>query len=389
MNFGLSDAERARRDGVRAFIEGISSADMDGFGAEMRALEVERHAPSFYRRLAERGWIGLGWPEPYGHPASETERFVLHEELDCAGMPMYGPDIAEAIGWMLTRHGPASLAAVHLPHILDGSWTYAGAYSEPEAGSDLLAMRTQAALDGDVYRLRGSKLWTSSAHIADWIFSIVRTDPSGQRQRGLSMVLVEANAPGVEIRPVHLMGGWRVNAIFFDDVAVPVANVIGAPGDGWRVLAEALNVERALSYGGREGRLFLARLLHRYAGRADALDEARVEELGRFVMELEVERLLNLRVAAMGERGAPPSAEASMSKLAGSETAQRLAQWAADLLAPESLYRAAAEQRPHDALAASVEELLRVSTVYTIIGGTSEVQRNVVAQRGLGLPRPE
>jgi len=389
MNFGLSDAERAWREEVRGFIDEITAADMAVFAEEMRTLEVERHAPSFYRRLAERRWIGLGWPEPYGRPGSETERFVVHEEMDCAGLPMYGPDIAEAIGWMLARHGPPELADVHLPRILDGTWTYAGAYSEPEAGSDLLALRTQAVLDGDTYRVRGSKLWTSSAHLADWIFAIVRTDPGSDRQRGLSMLLVDAKAPGVEIRPVHVMGGWRVNAVFFDDVPVPASNVVGAPNDGWRVLAEALNVERALSYGGREGRLLVARLLRRVTGRADALGEARLEELGRFVMELEVERLLNLRVAAMAERGAPPSAEASMSKIVGSELAQRLAQWAADLLAPETVFRAGAGEEPSDALTASVEEMLRVATVYTIIGGTSEVQRNVVAQRGLGLPRAD
>lgn len=382
MNFGLSDAERARRDEVRSFIDEIDAAQMDAFRREMRTLHVERHAPSFYAKLAERGWIGSGWAD--AGPTSEIERFVIHEELDCAGLPMYGPDISEAIGWMLVRHGPPELAARHLPRIVDGTWTYAGAYSEPEAGSDLLALRTRAVRDGDVYRVRGSKLWTSAAHTADWIFAIVRTDPAGERQQGLSMILIDAAAPGVEIRPVEVMGGWRVNAIFFDDAAVPASDVVGGEGEGWRVLSEALNVERALSYGGREGRLLVARLLARFSGRADALDEARFEELGRFVMELEVDRLLNLRIAAMGERGDIPAAEASMSKIVGSELAQRLAQWTADVLAPETLYR-----DEGDALEATVEELLRVSTVYTIIGGTSEVQRNVVAQRGLGLPRPE
>ena len=381
MNFGLDSSERALRDEVRAFLDEFGAEEMDALRAEMRSLEVERYAPSFQRRLAQRGWIGLGWP---GRPATETQRFVLHEELDSASLPTYGLEINEAIGWMIARHGSEELKATHLPRIIDGSWAYAGAYSEPEAGSDLLALQTRAVREGDHYRVRGSKLWTSSAHLADWIFALVRTDPGAERQRGLSVLLVDARADGVEIRPVRVMGGWRVNAIFFDDALVPAGNVVGEPDDGWRVLAEALNVERAMSFGGREGRLLIARLLHRFERRADALRDAELEQLGRFVMELEVERLLNLRIAAMGERNDVPSAEASVNKVVGSELAQHIAQWTADLLGPESQYPSG-----HDPLAASVEEMLRVSTVYTIIGGTSEVQRNVIAQRGLGLPRAE
>jgi len=381
MNFGLSDQERSFRDDVRAFVDEVGAADMAALRAQMRELEVERYTPAFHRRIAERGWVGLGWP---GRPATVTERFILHEELDSASLPTYGLEINEAIGWMLVRHGPTELAATHVPRIVDGSWAYAGAYSEPEAGSDLLALTTRAVREGENYRVNGSKLWTSSAHLADWIFALVRTDPSADRGRGLSVVLIDAKASGVEIRPVRVMGGWRVNAIFFDDVLVPAGNIVGEPDDGWRVLAEALNVERAMSFGGREGRLLMARLMRRFAGRAEDLTQSELEQVGRFVMELEVERLLNLRIAAMGERGDVPSAEASINKVVGSELAQRIAQWAADLLGPETQYADG-----EDPLAAAVEEMVRVSTVYTVIGGTSEVQRNVIAQRGLGLPRAE
>lgn len=387
MNFGLDDDERAWRDEVRAFVETISGTDMEGFRREMAELEVERHAPRFYRMLCERGWVGLGWPEPYGRPVSETERFVLHEELDSAGLPMYGVEINEAIGWMLVRHGSDELRREHLPRITRGDTWYAGGYSEPEAGSDLLALKTRAIRDGDHFRVSGSKLWTSSAHLADFIFAIVRTDPEAERHRGLSVLLIDTKSPGVEITPVPVMGGWRVNLCFFDDVLVPVTNVVGPIDEGWSVLAEALDLERTMSFGGREGRLWLSRFLHRYEGRADDLGEHRLIELGRFVTELEVERLLGLRLAAMGERGARMSAEASMAKVYGSELAQRLAQWLADELAPETLYCAERGAPADDRLAADMEEMLRVSTVYTVIGGTSEVQRNTIAQRGLELPR--
>lgn len=387
MNFGLDEDERAWRDEIRAFVDEITGADMEGFRREMAELEVERHAPSFYRKLCERGWIGLGWPEPYGRPVSETERFVLHEELDTAGLPMYGVEINEAIGWMIVRHGSDELRAEHLPRITRGDTWYAGGYSEPEAGSDLLALRTRAVRDGNTFRVSGSKLWTSSAHLADYVFAIVRTDPDARRQHGLSILLIDTTAPGVEITPVPVMGGWRVNLCFFDDVVVPTADVVGEVGQGWSVLAEALDLERTMSFGGREGRLWLARFLQRYASRADELTEDRLVDLGRFVTELEVERLLGLRLAAMGERGASMSAEASMAKVFGSELAQRVAQWLADVLAPETLSREDRGSPADDRLAADMEEMLRVTTVYTVIGGTSEVQRNTIAQRGLRLPR--
>ncbi len=387
MNLGLDERERAWRDEVRAFVEELSGTDVAGFRREMAELDVERHSPTFYRMLCARGWVGLGWPAPDGRPVSETDRFVFHEEIDTAGLPMYGVEINEAIGWMLVRHGSDALRRDHLPRITRGESWYAGGYSEPDAGSDLLALKTRAVRDGDSFRVSGSKLWTSSAHLADFVFAIVRTDPDATRHRGLSIILIDTTLPGVEITAVPVMGGWRVNQCFFDDVVVPAANVVGEIDQGWSVLAEALDVERAMSFGGREGRFWLARLLRRLEGRADALGEARLEELGRLVMDLEVERLLGLRLAAIGERGAIASAEASMTKVFGSELAQRQAQWMADLLEPESLFREARAGTVDDQLAADIEEMLRVTTVYTVIGGTSEVQRNTIAQRGLGLPR--
>ena len=387
MNFGLDERERTWRDEVRTFADEVTGADMVEFRREMARLDVERHARSFYDQLARRGWVGLGWPEPYGRLVTETERFVLHEELDSAGLPMYGVEINEAVGWMLVRHGSDELCAEHLPHIVNGTRWYAGGYSEPEAGSDLLALQTRAVPDGDSFRVTGSKLWTSSAHLADYVFAIVRTDPDAQRHRGLSIILIDTSLPGVDITPVRVMGGWRVNLCFFDDVVVPARNVIGELDQGWTVLSEALDLERAMSFGGREGRLWLARYLHRTAARDEELDDAELEAVGRFVMDLEVERLLGLRLAAMGERDAVASAEASMAKVFGSELAQELVAWLADRLGPDVLFEERRGEPAPDQFAADTEEVLRAATVYTVIGGTSEVQRNTIAGRGLGLPR--
>jgi len=386
VNFGFDDDERAWRDEIRSFVDTLGAADILAYREEMAELEVERHAPSFYEELCARGWIGLGWPEPDGRPATETQRLLLHEELDTAGLPMYGVEINEAIGWMLVRHGSPELRALHLPQIVSGSRMYAGGYSEPEAGSDLLALRTRAERDGDVWRVNGSKLWTSAAHIADTIFAVVRTDPDSTRHHGLSILLIDTDLPGVTIEPVRVMGGWRVNLCTFEDVATPAGNVVGNVGAGWDVLSQALDLERSMSFGGREGRLWLTRFIHRLAGSAGTLSDAQLEELGRFVAELEVERLLGMKVAAMGERGEAATAAASAAKVYGSELAQRLAQWLADLLGSDALFPRS-DATPPDPFAADMEEMLRVTTAYTVIGGTSEIQRNMLATHGLGLPR--
>jgi 3-oxocholest-4-en-26-oyl-CoA dehydrogenase alpha subunit len=324
VELGFTAEQRAWRDEVRALADSYGASEILAVRAEMESLEVERHAPSFYRELCQRGWVGLGWPEPHGRSATHIDRFVLHEELDAAGLPLYGVEISEAIGWMLVRHGPPELAATHLPKIVDGTWTYAGAYSEPEAGSDLLALRTRATRDGDVYRVSGSKLWTSGAHLADWIFAVLRTDPSAaKRHEGLSIVLIDTTSAGVEIRPVPVMGGWRVNACFFDEVEVPVERRVGGEGEGWAILSQALDVERSMSFGGRESRLLLARVIDRLSD--GDMGDADLERLGWLVTELEVERLMGLRLATMADRGESATVSASIAKVFGSELAQHVA----------------------------------------------------------------
>lgn len=382
MNFGFDERERAWRDEVRAFVETIDGDRVLELRREMDELDIERHAVTFYRELCDRGWVGLAFPEPWGRGATVTERMIIHEELDAAALPLWGMETSEAIGWMLVRSGPPELAEIHLPRILDGSWQYSGAYSEPQAGSDLLALSTRAERRGEVYVVNGAKLWTSSAHLADWIFAIVRTDPASRRHHGLSMLLIDTASPGVDVQPVRVMGGWRVNAVFFEDVEVPVGNLVGQEHEGWSVLATALNEERSMSFGGREARLFLTRVLHRFAGHTDELAPRDLEAIGRLATELEVDRLLNLRVAAMAERGLPPAAESSMSKVFGSELAQDVAAWLTDLFGTSAQVPDAA-----DTLVADAELFQHTATVLTIIGGTSEVQRNIVATQGLGLPK--
>jgi alkylation response protein AidB-like acyl-CoA dehydrogenase len=225
-------------------------------------------------------------------------------------------------------------------------------------------------------------LWTSNAHLSTWCCLLVRTDSEQTRHRGLSVLLVNLRSPGITIQPVWVMGGWRVNSVFYDNVRVPVANLVGELNQGWKVITGNLDEERAMSFGGTETRLLCARLIHRLSGRAHELSEGDLETLARFVMDLETDRLLYLRVALAAARGEDTSGIGPMSKVHGSELAQRFVEWATELLGKETLF-----PDSEDVLAADLEEQLRAATVLTVIGGTSEVQRNMIATRYLDLPR--
>lgn len=384
MNFAPDLEEAKYRDLFREIAEDYDWAKMREIRDEIEANDAERYSIPFLKMLGEHGLIGLSWPQPHGKEATAAQRMLFAEELECQGFPGYGLTQTERQGSMLTRVGTPEQIERFLPNTVNASWRYCSGLSEPGAGSDLLSLRTSARRDGDHYIVNGSKLWTSGAHLAHWVSAIVRTDPEATRHRGLSVLLIEMSSPGIVVQPVRVMGGWRVNAVFFDDVRVPVENLVGAENKGWEVLTGNLNDERAMSFGGTETRLFLNRMLHRYSGRADELDDAQLEELGRLVTDCEADRLMYLRVALQAGRNDDNSGTGPMSKVFGSELAQRFVRWASDLLGQDAMYP---ESENSDQLAADIEEQVRVSTVLSIIGGTSEVQRNTAAQRSLNLPR--
>lgn len=386
MNF-LPDIEDNRyRDAMRALADQYGWAEMQQLRKEAEVLQAERFSFAFQKRLGEEGLIGLTWPKPYGKGARVDQQMLMVEELECQGFPGYGLTSIQRGGGMLLRSGSEAQVAERMPSIVAGESVYCQGLSEPNAGSDLLALKTKAvrATDeqGDHFLVNGSKIWTSTAHQTNWISLLVRTDPESSRHRGLSVLMVDPKYRGVTITPVWVMGGWRVNAVFYDNVRVPAENLVGEENEGWRVITGNLDEERAMSFGGTETRLLCARLIYRLSGMADKLSDADLERLGHFVMELEADRLLYLRVGMQAERGEDTSGTGPMSKVYGSELAQEFVEWAADLLGHEVLFCESA-----DVLAQDIEQQLRVATVLTVIGGTSEVQRNIVATRHLGLPR--
>lgn len=382
MNFCPDEEDARFRDRMRTIANSYGWPEMKAMRKEIHELDVERYSFTFQKRLAGEGLIGLTWPKPYGQDASVDQQFLMAEELETQGFPGYGLTTNQRGGGMLLRSGSPELVAEHLPKVVSGEFTYCQGLSEPGAGSDLLALKTRAVRDGDDYVVNGSKIWTSSAHISTFTSLLVRTDPDSKRHHGLSLLLVPLDLPGITIQPIEVMGGWRVNAVFYDNVRVPARNLVGEEGGGWNVITGNLDEERAMSFGGTETRLLCARLIHRLSGRADELSEGDLQLLGQFVMELEADRLLYLRVGMQAARGEDTSGSGPLSKVYGSELAQRFVEWACDLLGSEILFADS-----DDVLMADMEEQLRVATVLTNIGGTSEVQRNIVAARYLGLPR--
>lgn len=359
---------------------------------------ADRRDPDPARRAAARawtetlgraGWAAPHWPRAHGGGGlGPWEQVALQEECMRAGVPLVGGIGLSMLGPTVIRHGRPEQLARHLPAILDGSVAWAQGFSEPGAGSDLAAVATVAERDGDDYIVRGQKVWISAAQYADWLCLLVRTDPAAARHRGLSFLLLPADAPGVTIRPIEDMSGAHpFNEVFLDGVRVPAAQRVGEEHGGWAVAMTMLDVERSGVLGVERLGLLLRDLLataaaHRPRGaaRAQVADRA---------VEVAVARQLALRTVSNEAAGTPLSHEASVNQLVRAELHQRLARtamavaglWGNLWCAPPS----ATDARGATAAAAAQEYVRAVAQ--TVMSGTPEIQRTVIATRGLGLPR--
>jgi alkylation response protein AidB-like acyl-CoA dehydrogenase len=287
-------------------------------------------------------------------------------------------------------HGSEEQKRTHLPPVARGEVQWCQGYSEPESGSDLASLSTRAIRDGDDLVINGGKIWTTLAHRADWIMLLTRTDPDAPKHRGISFVLVDMKSPGVTVRPIiNMAGGHEFNQVLFDNVRVPRANVVGEEDRGWYVAVTLLDFERSgIDYSANARRLLDD--VREYAtetkrnGQA-VMDVPWVRSLmaDRYI-ECEVARLIAYNVAYMQGQGLVPTREASMSKVFGSETLRRVTEAAMDVL---GLYGTLGREEKWAPLRGRVQEHWMLSFSGTIAAGTSEVQRNIIAGRGLGLPR--
>jgi alkylation response protein AidB-like acyl-CoA dehydrogenase len=345
----------------------------------------------WHRKLNEGGWVAINWPREYGgRGASILQNIVYHEELERAGTaaPFTGFGIP-LLGPTLIHWGTSQQKRRFLPKILTAEEIWCQGYSEPNAGSDLAGLQTRAIEDGDDFVVNGSKIWTSAAQRADWIFLLVRTDADAPKHKGISYLLVDMKAPGVAVRPLVQMTGARgFNQVFFEDVRVPRQNLVGQKNQGWQVALTTLMFERSTGHDrGIANQISelveLARRVPR-DGRT-AWESASVrQKIAQFALEAEAIRYTGYRQLTRQLRGLPPGPEGSMLKLCSTELALRLAAFATELLGPYSQLQLAA---PFAMDAGKWSQRMLAARGATIYAGTNQVQHNIIGERVLGLPK--
>lgn len=351
-----------------------------------------RHA--FEDRICRGGWSGLGWPKEYGGRALPTEYIAaFHEEFARSGAPQGVNTIGHGIlGPTLLLFGTEEQKRSFIPRILSNEDVWCQGYSEPGAGSDLAALRTRAVRDGDHYVVSGQKIWTSWAHLARWCFLLVRNDPDVAKHKGISFLLVDMRSPGITVRPIRQMSGEQeFNEVFFDEVRVPVENRVGEENDGWRMAMAAASYERATYFVPRLVRMeeefrdlvAIARTRRR-DGRMLADDPGIRDRLARGFIDVAALKVHAQRMLDAATRHEAPGPEGSYIKLLWSESHQRLLELALEILGPEA---SLGPQEPTARRRRMWQRDLLFSRAETILAGTSEIQRNVVGERVLGLPR--
>jgi alkylation response protein AidB-like acyl-CoA dehydrogenase len=398
MEFRFTPEEERFRGEIRAFLRAELPDDWSGAGSLGEAGEERPDGPdsgppsgfeflrAFQRKLADRRWLTLGWPQEHGGlAAGHMMQVIYNEEMTYFRAPTQvgvGPD---RVGPTIMLYGTDEQKRRHLPAIAAGDSVWCQGFSEPAAGSDLASLQTTAVADGDSFVVNGQKIWTSLAHRAGWCILLARTDPDAPKHKGISYFLLDMNTPGVQVRPlIDLTGRHTFNEIFFDDVRIPRDCLVGELNRGWYVAAATLDFERSginrvvLGYRMYED-------LVEYAVQAKALADPRVRSrLAELAIEFQAGRLLAYRVASMQARGQIPNAEASMSKMYGSELQQRLATAGLEVLGLGGQLKHGSPGAPLDGRA---EAFYLFASALTVAAGTSEIMRGIIAMRGLGLPR--
>ena len=346
------------------------------------------------RALADRGWIAPAWPKEYGGAGlTPMEQFIFNHELAKAEAPQVGGQGITQIGPAIIIHGSDELKADHLTKILSGERAWCQGFSEPSAGSDLASLQTAARRDGDEYVVNGQKIWTSRAHAADYIALLVRTDPEAPKHRGISFLLVDMETPGITVRPlINMAGEHGFNEVFFEDVRVPVGSLVGEENRGWYVSVTLLDFERSRIRQAVDAQRGIERLVAfiqtpEGAAKSRTAEQATLRhEIAERAIEVQVVFNLAFRVVSLQTSGLVPNYEASMLQMTVFETLQRTARTAAKAL---GLYGAlwGGDGDGHAPLEGEPAREYVRTVSRTIAGGSSEIQRNIIATRGLGLPR--
>ena len=383
MDFAFTAAELAFAAEARAWLGGNLPPAWRRDHCWTRAddaawLDVAR---DWQRMLFEGGWAAIAWPRAHGgRGATVIERWLFDQELDAVGAPRpAAASSVDLIGPAILHHGTAAQRDRFLRPLLSGSELWCQGFSEPGAGSDLASLRTRAERRGDTFVVNGQKVWTSHADIADWCFLLCRTEPDAAKHAGLSLLLVDMRSPGITVRPLRQMNGEaEFSEVFFDGVEVGEDRLVGAAGAGWQIAMGILAHERGPVWTftfQRRIRRSLGELIRSARDRGALRDPVVRQRLAQAHIEVELLRLVGYRSLTRLLRTGRPGAESSVEKVLGSETDQRLQELAMDVAGPYGL------------VPGEFGQAWLYSRSETIMGGTSEIQRNVIATRILGLPR--
>src|SRR5262245_10077071 len=395
MDFSFSEKDLAFRDEARAWLDAHLPPAWRRDHCWTRVedpmwIEVAR---DWQRMLAEGGWAAISWPRSEGgRGATVVERWFFDQALDKVGAPRPpAQSYVDLIGPAIRQHGTVAQRERYLPAMVSGRELWCQGFSEPGAGSDLAALKCRADRQGDELIVSGQKVWTSNADIADWCFLLCRTDPAAPKHKGISLLLVDMKTPGITVRPLQQMtDDHEFCEVFFDDVRVPAANLIGAPGAGWGIAMGIVAHERGPMWTfvfqrkiRRSLQQMIATAREHPAARASLADLAMRQRIAQAHIEVEILKLTGYRSLTNLLRTGHPGNESSLEKVLGSETDQRLQDLALDLFGPYGGLR----KGPHALGEGNVARQFLYARSETIMGGTSEIQRNVIAQRILGLPR--
>jgi alkylation response protein AidB-like acyl-CoA dehydrogenase len=391
MDFEFSPEDEAFRAELRAFLdEELPSWWKTVFVDDERAMPFTRE---LCQKLAARGWLTLSWPKEHGGAdGSVWQQAVVREEMWAAGEPR-GPQYMNLnyIGPLIMRFGTPEQQARHLPRMAAGDVIWCQGFSEPEAGSDLASLKTRAVRDGDHYVVNGQKIWNSYADApADHCLLLARTNPEVKKQQGISMFLVDMRTPGITVRPIPSMAGkTEFSEIFFDDAAIPVADRLGDEDQGWTLVGEGLAFERiGIARYARANRVL--EHLVAYArdtvvdGRPLAEDPAVRARLATLAMRIEAAKLLNYGAISIQAAGKVPAIEASIARIHNTQVEQLAGHVGLELLGPRGMLL---DDDPWGLLDGEMQRQWLESIPVTVAAGTTEVQKNIIAQRGLGLPR--
>ncbi len=395
MDFEFSPEQDAFRAEVRKWIAGnlppelcVDDASDERIAPNRKIFDKRR---AWQAKLNQVGYAGFSWPKEYGgRAASLIEQFIWDEEYSSARAPILPGYFGVGLcGPTLMQWGTEAQKKRFLPRILSADDIWCQGYSEPGAGSDLAGLSTRAIDKGDNFELNGQKVWTSGAQYADWMFLLARTDADAPKHRGISYLLLDMKSPGVSVRPLITMNGHaHFNEVFFDNVHVPKENLVGEINEGWKVAMTTLSFERSFAGGGGHGSQItrlaqLARMVTISGKLAWEQNWVR-QQIAQFAIENEAQKYARLRSFTRQLKGLPPGPEGSMLKLFGSELGVRIARFSTELLGGYGLIGETTGTVPD-----APRWLNRVlsSRQYTIAGGTSEIQRNIIGERTLGLPK--